>query len=266
MSGFFRVFVAALPALLILPGCPGPQITDPDNPAGVVLERRADDALPGGPVDVTITITAADAGNISAIGVTESIPEGWIFDSATGSGSQMPTIVPANGATGDLGFLWIVVPPIPCTFTYRLIAPEDAVLPAEIRGRVHYYEDGGLLGSEEVTTTIENGNNPAGVRVSRAVGDVVPGQNLEVTITLSAVDGSAITALGLTEVIPEGWTLVSVSDDGGANPAVRPDPGAVSPLDFVWISVPDLPGSFSYTLAVPLDAVLPAEIRGQANY
>lgn len=269
MSGIFRTFTVLLVCIAVATvqtGCPNDPGTDLDNPAGVALARAATAFVPGGTMTVTVTITAEDGGDISAIGLSEEVPEGWSFVSASGQGTQLPAILPAEGATGTLGFIWIAVPGLPCTFSYTLAVPEDASGPASIRGTVNYYEDAGLLASDESVTHVAAANNPAGVELDRNVGAFTPGGTLEVTVVIRADDSGAISALGLNETVPEGWRYQSRTGESGQSPAVGPAAGDSGTLEFLWITVPEFPCTFTYTLSVPEGATAPATIEGMVNY
>lgn len=269
MSGILRSFTVLMVCIAVATvqtGCPIDPGGDLDNPAGVALDREASTFVPGGTMTVTVTITAEDGGDISAIGLSEDVPEGWSFVSASGQGAQVPVILPAEGATGTLGFIWIAVPDLPCTFSYTLAVPEDATGPASIRGTVNYYEEAGLLASDETVTSVAAANNPAGVALERSVGSFTPGGTLEVTVTVHADEPGAISALGLNETVPEGWRYQSRAGESGQAPAVGPAAGDTGTLEFLWITVPVFPCTFTYTLSVPENATAPASIEGVVNY
>ena len=158
MSGTLRqlsqfILVGLLASLIA--GCPIDPGVDAENPAGVALERSVGAFTPGEEVTITITITAEDDANISALGLTEAAPEGWTFVSVDGEIGQAPAIPPNEGDTGDLGFIWFAVPDFPVTFTYTLQVPADAEATADITGRVDYYENAGILSSDEVTSLLD---------------------------------------------------------------------------------------------------------------
>mgnify|MGYP001229710160 CR=1 FL=1 len=158
MSGTLRhlsqfTLVGLLAALIT--GCPIDPGVDAENPAGVVLEREVGAFAPGQEITVTITVTAQDSSAISAVGLTETIPEGWTYAAAQGEIGQVPAILPNEGDTGDLGFIWFAVPDFPVTFTYTLQVPEDAEANAEITGWVDYRQDAGLLSSDLTTSLLD---------------------------------------------------------------------------------------------------------------
>lgn len=158
MSGTLRQFsqfiLVGLLATLIA-GCPIDPGIDAENPAGVALERSVGAFTPGEVLDVTVTITAEDGSAISAVGLTETVPDGWTFVSVDGEIGQVPPISPHEGDTGDLGFIWFAVPDFPVTFTYTLQVPADAEANADITGWVDYRQDAGILSSDEVTSLLD---------------------------------------------------------------------------------------------------------------
>ncbi len=158
MSGTLRhlsqfILVGSLAALIT--GCPIDPGVDPENPAGVVLERDVEAFVPGEELNITVTITAEDGSAISALGLTETVPAGWTFVAVDGESGQVPPIPPREGDTGDLGFIWFAVPDFPVTFTYTLQVPADAEATADITGRVDYYEDAGILSSDELVSLLD---------------------------------------------------------------------------------------------------------------
>jgi len=233
-----------------------------DNPAGVSLLRTVDSTYaPGDTATVTVTIRATSGDNISAIGLTEYIPEGWSFVSASG-----PAIVPAAGAEDTLDFAWLSPPVFPYTFSYVLLVPRNGRGTVEIAGSIEYREDGGAYVTDEVASTIA-GINPADVSLERSHSSAyTAGSEFTVTIGIDADDGAPITALGLAESIPEGWTYVSSASRGGGVPDVTPEVGSSGLIEFAWITIPEFPYTFTYTLAVPQEATGAAAITGYVAY
>ncbi|MCX5771877.1 MAG: S8 family serine peptidase, partial [Candidatus Hydrogenedentes bacterium] len=76
--------------------------------------------------DVQITLDNDGADDLTALGLIETIPEGWAFDSLVSPPACAPAVVPPQGATGALEFAWLCIPAFPYTFTYRLTMPPDA--------------------------------------------------------------------------------------------------------------------------------------------
>lgn len=78
-----------------------------------------------------------------------------------------------------------------------------------------------------------------------------PGETVEIIISIEGQGRDNLRALGLEEVLPVGWRLVSVQGYEGTPPHILPEPGGGTPLEFAWISPPQLPCVFSYIVAVP---------------
>lgn len=109
-------------------------------------------------------------------------------------------------------------------------------------------------------------HNVDSVVLQRDAGDFSPGQEFTVTITISAQDGDAISALGLTETAPENWAFVEAGGVAGQVPVVTPQVGDSGELGFIWLAVPEFPVTFTYTLLVPDDAGDSAGISGWVDY
>lgn len=156
MSGTLRQFcvvMIAWAAAALFSGCPIDPGIDVENPAGVALGRAAGAFVPGQEFSITVTISAEDGASISALGLTETVPEGWSFVAADGANGARPVIMPGEGDTGELGFLWVAVPEFPVSFTYTLLVPEDAAATIEITGRVDYHQALGLLSSDDTVSS-----------------------------------------------------------------------------------------------------------------
>lgn len=274
MSGSHRrisIFLTAWVFSALLAGCPPIDPIDVENPAGVLLERDAGTFTPGQHFTVTITISADDGGAISALGLTEFAPEGWTFVEVNGNLGQVPPILPQQGDSGELGFMWLAVPDFPLTFSYTLLAPPNADRSAAFNGRVFYYQNVGILSSDEVNSNFAINpdilaENPAGVVLARELGAYAPDEEVTVTITVQAEDGESITAIGLTEFVPDGWRFVNAESASNQAPAVTPPVDDTGELDFLWLTVPEFPVTFSYTLLVPQSASGTVEITGRVDY
>jgi hypothetical protein len=88
----------------------------------------------------------------------------------------------------------------------------------------------------------------------------VPGQGLNITSTL-AYTGTA-SALSWAVLLPPGWSFVSaVGRVGDQGPAV----GTTAVLEWVWLSVPPSPVTFTYMVRAPLGAIGVQEIVALAG-
>jgi PKD repeat protein len=247
----------------------------------MVLERAiAAGYVPGQTLDVTLTLTYTGAGQVSALGARETLPPGWTFVKCVSG--DLPPIRPSAGTPAPFGFAWIQVPEFPASFTYRVRAPEDATGPQLIRGHGEYRTVGGPLVSNdtesivlpgevnegEVEGTVEGEGEVAldyDMVLDRVMsGDYLPGQTLDVTLTLTYTGDGPITALGIYEIAPSGWTFVRLN--GGKVPTIHPAIRDTSPFPFAWIEIPAFPVRFTYRVRAPEDAEGPQLFRGQGEY
>ncbi|MBI2433109.1 MAG: DUF5011 domain-containing protein [Candidatus Hydrogenedentes bacterium] len=105
------------------------------------------------------------------------------------------------------------------------------------------------------------------VELSRETpSEYVPGEPITFHILMTREGESELTAMGLYETVPEGWTFAGAEGITGPPPAVLPPLGQSGVLEFVWISPPQLPYQFAYTLQVPETDRGPRMISGQVEY
>ena len=90
-----------------------------------------------------------------------------------------------------------------------------------------------------------------GLRMTRAVasGNKRIAASVFVTISFSAEDPGAVTAMGLREILPKGWRFAGIVD--GDAPSIVPNNGMVGALDFAWLPLPAGGGSFTYRAIGP---------------
>ena len=104
------------------------------------------------------------------------------------------------------------------------------------------------------------------LRITRRAGNGYyrPGEPLTVVVTIHKVRDGYLSALGLWEELPEGWTLAEVVDSAGAEAA--PEPGDSGRIEFVWLNMPVFPARIVYRVNVPEDADGVHAILGAAVY
>lgn len=102
--------------------------------SSLAMERTGSVAFytPGQTVDLTVTLTPDTSGQINAVGLDETIPSGWTFDSVLSD--PAPQVVPQPGVSGTLSFAWFPTPSFPLTFTYRLNVPESSTGTKQVNG------------------------------------------------------------------------------------------------------------------------------------
>lgn len=94
--------------------------------------------------------------------------------------------------------------------------------------------------------------NPARITLSRDHADFYAGgRQIDVTVRINASRWEGLTAMGLYEQVPPGWTFAGARSGGGPMPGVLPPEGAGGVLQFVWINQSRTPIAFQYTLNVP---------------
>lgn len=130
-----------------------------DEPNCVTLARStpAVSYLPGAGLQVTLTLTEVCTSELVSLSVTEIVPTGWTFASA--SGTDAPTLQPNPGATGQLDFGWTELPTLPVTFTYTLAVPSTSTGQQVITGQPTWRTcDVELTGAVQ-TTTLTQGDS-----------------------------------------------------------------------------------------------------------
>jgi len=106
--------------------------------------------MPGASLDIQITFTKSGTQPITALGLYETLPGGWTFDSVVGG--AVPQIYRLS--EDDVEFAWFVIPAFPATFTYRVQVPEGETGTKEMSGYAEYRTDGPPLFTPTVMTTI----------------------------------------------------------------------------------------------------------------
>lgn len=254
-----------------------------ENEGNVFLAREAggDGSYhAGSTLDITVTLTRTGTGTLTQLGVTETLPAGWLFKSLV-SGS-LPPVKPATGATGTLGFAWITIPAFPITFTYRINVPAGVTGTKTITGRAIYAFAGSQLNSPDVATDIPEGSMGEGeggaegegegegavegMELTRTIpaGGYAAGSAMDIEITLRYTEADAVTSLALEETLPGGWTYASLVS--GSVPNMAPSAGASGTLSFIWVSIPSFPITFRYRVNVPPGASGTYAFEGLARY
>jgi PKD repeat protein len=89
-----------------------------------------------------------------------------------------------------------------------------------------------------------------------------PGKSFEACIAIT--HQGTLSALGAEETVPDGWTFGSVSGDDP--PPIYPATGATASLEFAWITPPQSPVAFCYTVQVPSDETRDKTLFGKVFY
>lgn len=131
-------------------------VAAPGADPAITLARSAANAgvfTPGGTLDITLTMTITAGAPLTALGIRETLPDGWSFVEIVSGANPPPTIQPV-GDTGDLEFSWINPPPFPSTFTYRVSVPANASAEEVLSGLALFRTTGTELQSNTVITTL----------------------------------------------------------------------------------------------------------------
>ena len=105
---------------------------------------------PGGSVDVALRMERVGNDAVTALGVEETLPEGFAFDGIVGD--VKPDIAPKQGQTGKIEFAWITVPQFPATVSYRVKAADGTTV-------IRKTYPSGRDGSEVVLVEVEGGGH-----------------------------------------------------------------------------------------------------------
>lgn len=87
---------------------------------GLKLRRTISGGAPGatrGALQVALEIQGSENDTVSGLGISETLPEGWVYSGTVGDG---PAVQPAAGASGTLDFVWFPVPATPFNFEYTI--------------------------------------------------------------------------------------------------------------------------------------------------
>jgi hypothetical protein len=118
------------------------------NPAQMILfHQHPEDYKGGKQLAVTVYISAFQWDGLTAMGLYETVPEGWTFRAARAITGTMPSVLPAEGASGTLQFLWIEQSTAPITFQYVLDVPARDSGLRYLSGQVEYRQGEGALTS-----------------------------------------------------------------------------------------------------------------------
>jgi Mg-chelatase subunit ChlD len=101
----------------------------------------------------------------------------------------------------------------------------------------------------------------------RSVGSVPyqAGSTLDISVTLTHSDPSALSSLAVEETLPVGWAFQSVLS--APLPAARPTAGATGTLGFAWVAIPaGWPLTLTYRVSIPPGTVGAQTLFGSASF
>ncbi|MBI2432517.1 MAG: DUF5011 domain-containing protein [Candidatus Hydrogenedentes bacterium] len=219
--------------------------------------------LPPGRTSLDFRITLTSSGNpelLTALAVEERLPLGFAYVSS----DPQPDVVKFTQETGVLQFAWIEPPTtFPYSFQYRVNLLQVPSQEVQVRGAATYRTNGPELRSNEVLTTLLLAPCLTFTRISPN-GCYTPGENHEIEVTFDASCPEAVTALGLLDTLPEGFTFVGTT--GEEAPDASQFDEETNELSFLWIETPAFPFTFRYIVGVPAVQSGNVMIAGQALY
>lgn len=270
------------------------------KPTRLVLSRVVPDAAAYKEkeiLDVIVRIEQAEGNDpVRAMGMQEQLPPGYVLDSF--DGPRQPDVKPPAGTRGTLEFAWFQFPEgfFPAEFTYRIKKAGEVQEGPELSGQVLFRTSGEELRSAVVKTILGDGSQPpaapaepapapapeaaampaedhsipkniqANVSLGRApkAAGYTPGQSLSFDIVLDSDSKVPVSAIAVVETLPPGWSFESVE---GANvPPIKPAAGAKGNISFIFIEVPPLPATFTYTVKAPAEATGEQQFKGKVAY
>ena len=190
------------------------------NPAQVMLfHQHAEDFKGGRQLAVTVYVSAFNWNGLSAMGLYETVPEGWTYGGARAVAGTMPSVTPRNGDSGVLQFLWIEQSTAPITFQYVLNIPPRESGTRVLSGQVEYRQGEGALTSNVAFSQVAG------------VADALP------VVTLR---GAAALKIALNDGFSDPGATASDAEDGDLSTKVQVA-GTVNP---------DEPGTYIMTYGV----------------
>lgn len=193
-------------------------------------------------------------GSISYDRDMDPITYNWTFTSIpAGSAATL-----SNPTTDDPSF----VPDIAGDYVIQLVvsdgtfqsAPDSITISSEISG-----EGEGETGPCGGTITVHHGSSLS----------YCPGTDVDIQLTainsMFETSECNLTALNFSVVLPDGWTYVGIKSGNSQNPTLPPftSSGVIS---FGYITAPNLPVSFTFTIHAPLNATGAVSISGNAGF
>jgi len=166
-----------------------------------------------------------------------------------------------SGAPGSAPAAPAATPEVPAA-PAAMPTPEDPAKAIEAN-RVKLEEAAARL-READAKKAEEMKNAVEVAHSFPAGGYTAGQAVEVSTTLSYAGTTKVSALALVLTLPAGWSFDKMT--GGAAPAVAPAAGKTGNVTFIWVDIPALPATLTYTVNVPAGETGARALVGKAAY
>ncbi|MBP8130402.1 MAG: hypothetical protein KA184_12555 [Candidatus Hydrogenedentes bacterium] len=154
------------------------------TPARLFLTREVQTGRyqPGGTVDVKLSFLKEGSEPVTAMGMEETLPEGWTFEGFASQEGALPDIKRVVG--NKVEFAWFNIPQYPATFSYRLRAPQDASGAQDIAGEALYRTSGNEQRTGLIVTPLEMGE-AAAASAAAPVTEAQPAAMPETALTPS---------------------------------------------------------------------------------
>jgi hypothetical protein len=168
----------------------------------------------------TVSLALNVVGPLPGIGIVENYPSGWTVSSISNGGVQK---------SGPSRIEWILFTGgniTTQTLTYSITVPANASGTATFSGTYSTDSEGTIAGDTSMTitgattttvattTTTTLPQYPAYATRSMSSSSVKAGGSLTVTLSLQINESNKPNAVGVTENIPSGWTVSSISPNG----------------------------------------------------
>ncbi len=127
--------------------------TDKEPQVSMTMTRSVEPYMPGGAVEVTVTLDFVGEDPVTALAIEETLPSGWKFGVV--SGGDLPAISPDTGHTGTFALVWINIPEWPATVHYLIEAPDHAEGTYTLTGQAVYRKLAGELRTPMLDTPLQ---------------------------------------------------------------------------------------------------------------
>lgn len=243
--------IAPNPVSIPASGTASTTVTNPlvQTPADIAVTKTVDEPAPNVGENVTFTVTATNNGPANATGVevTDGLPAGLTFVSATPSGAT--TYAQATGlwSIGSLAVGASATLQIVATVTEPGLVTNTATVSAS--------DQPDPVDGNNTAGASLNANASADIAVAKTVDDAVPpvGTNVTYTITASNNGPNDATGVEITDALPAGVTFVSAT----------PSAGSYDPASGLW-TIGDFADGASATLAIVVTVTSPEPVLNVA--
>ena len=116
------------------------------NEIEIILGHSAPFEFVGGStIEIIVNISSLGQGTVTAMGLYETLPEGWVYGGLRAIAGDPPNVAPDPGAMGVLDFAWLASLSFPTsiTFAYTLDIPASESGARFLSGQVEYRTNSG---------------------------------------------------------------------------------------------------------------------------